>query len=309
MKDTIIVGAGLAGLLAAHAWPNFKVLEAAPAPRAMHKALLRFRTDSVSKLTGIEFRKVLVRKNIWSRGRFVEPNIELANRYSMKTLNRIVGDRSIWNLSPVERYIAPETFYEQLVEAVGPRISWDCPVAAAAPTGPLISTIPLPSMLEMMDIPAPFTFERAPIEVHRYRLRDTDVHQTCYYPDDGTQLYRASITGDLLIAEFAAVHGDNPVKVREDAAAPVKIISESFGINMDKAQPLGVVEQRYGKIAPIEDAARKRLLFKLTHDCRIFSLGRFAVWRNILLDDVVDDIAVIRKLMRSSSYDIHRAIG
>jgi hypothetical protein len=49
-------------------------------------------------------------------------------------------------------------------------------------------------------------------------------------------------------------------------------------------------------------------LFRLTHERNIYSLGRFATWRNILLDDVVDDIAAIKKLLKANSaYDIRRA--
>lgn len=324
---TVIVGAGLAGLLAAHAWPNFEVLEASPVPRASHKALLRFRTDAVSKLTGIEFRKVRVRKNLWSEGGFVEPNIALANQYSLKVLGRIVGDRSIWDLAPVERFIAPETLYEQLVDAVGSRITWGSEVnLAGSKDGPVISTIPLPIALDQLGIVAPFTFDRAPIKVQRYRLKNTDVYQTCYYPDPDIGLYRASITGDLLIAEFAAATVRTmdvtrissrtqelqivrmPVEDLSDTGVR-NLISKSFGIHIEGAESLGEVEQRYGKISPIPEETRKRLLFQLTHDHDVYSLGRFAVWRNILLDDVVDDISVVRRLMRSSSYDMRRQIG
>jgi hypothetical protein len=49
-------------------------------------------------------------------------------------------------------------------------------------------------------------------------------------------------------------------------------------------------------------------LFRLTHEHNVFSLGRFATWRNILLDDVVDDIVQVKRLLKSSSaYDLRRA--
>jgi hypothetical protein len=284
-----IVGAGLAGLIAAHAWPNFPVLEASPEPRASHKALLRFRTDAVSRLTGIEFKKVLVRKGLWSEGHFAAPNIKLSNQYSMKVLGRHIGDRSIWNLDPVERYIAPENLYEQLVESVGNRISWNH-TANVASLGPVVSTIPLPVTMEQLGIPAPFKFERAAIEVQRFRLYNTDVYQTIYFPDPDCPLYRASITGSLLILEFC--------RSTDSCEYLADLINDAFGIDMLDGQPLGKVEQKY--------AGRKQLLFQLTHDHQVFSLGRFAIWKNILLDDVVSDISVLRKLMRSSSYELKK---
>jgi hypothetical protein len=38
-------------------------------------------------------------------------------------------------------------------------------------------------------------------------------------------------------------------------------------------------------------------------------IGRFATWRNILLDDVVDDIAVIKRLMRHGGAYDHARTG
>ena len=136
----IIIGAGLAGLIAANAWPASTILEAAPAPRAVHRALLRFRSDAVANLTGIEFRKVRVHKGIWSEGRFVQPNISVANRYAKKVVGRIAGERSIWSLDPVDRYVAPDTFSEQLVNAAQLRTFWNTKADFAAMRNGSIST-------------------------------------------------------------------------------------------------------------------------------------------------------------------------
>lgn len=299
-----IVGAGLAGLMAAHAWPAAPVLEAAPQPRAAHRALLRFRTDAVARLTGIEFRRVRVRKGVWSRGRFVEPNIAVANAYATKVIGAPAADRSIWDVAPADRWVAPDTLYEQLVEAAGARIQWGVTADFAGMRGGCVSTAPLPLTLAAMGIAHDVSFDRAPIYVRRWRLRRADVFQTVYFPDLGNPLYRASITGDLVIAEFAGAG----LAEESDLFAAMEEIERAFCINLGAAASLGGVEQKYGKIAPVDDAARKRLLFGLTHDHGIYSLGRFATWRNILLDDVVDDIAVIKRLIRSGApYDLRRA--
>lgn len=308
----LIAGAGLAGLIAAHAWPSASVFEPQQRMAAPHRAILRFRSDVVSRLTGIEFRKVRVRKAIYEgwrtpRAGFVSPNIRSANLYAQKVLGGLVGDRSIWNIDPVDRYIAPEDFYERLLEVVGSRIRWGEPVPLDRRAAhPIISTAPLPSMLlvlgRMDKYGESLPFQRAPIEVRRWRVKGADVFQTIYFPEESHSLYRASITGDLLIAEYA--HSENPYP--DDSEA---LLCEAFGLGERVAlELLDSTHQRYGKIVPLEDALRKRILFDLTHKEHIYSLGRFATWRNILLDDVADDIAVIKRLMASgAAYDLRKA--
>lgn len=299
MTAPVIVGAGLAGLVAAHAWPNAPIIEASDKPRAVHRALLRFRSNAVSQLTGIEFRKVRVHKGIWAESEPQQPAIRWANLYARKVLaGGLKGDRSIWNLDTVERFIAPDNLYEQLVDSVGARILWGAPADFRDRKQPLISTAPLPLVLDALDIQRPFDFPRSSIQVHRWRIPGADVFQTLYYPDNYLSIYRASITGDTLIVEAVGPLGD-----MDDEQ-----INMSFGIYLSNCEFLGSVEQKYGKIAPVDDSVRKQLLFKLTHDHNIYSLGRFATWRNILLDDVVDDIAAIKKLLKANnSYDIRRA--
>lgn len=293
-----IVGAGLAGLLAAHAWPGIPILEAMH-EREAHRALLRFRTEAVSRLTGIPFRQVTVRKGIWYRGEFRPPSIRLANDYSNKVVGEIVPDRSIWSLEPVTRYVAPESLYAQLIEYAGDRIQWGKPDDFEfGNQSPIISTVPLPIVMAAIDMP-PLTLRRASISVTRYRVARCDAFQTVYYPDPKIGLYRASLTGDTLIIERAA--GSEPLELENDA------IRLAFGVDWDRALFIDNTEQKYGKIIPLPAEVRKAVLFRLTHDHGIYSLGRFATWRNILLDDVVDDIAVIRRLLQSDDkYDVAR---
>lgn len=305
-----IIGAGLTGLIAAHAWPNATLLEKAKEPRAMHRALLRFRTDSVSRLTGVEFRKVRVRKDIYSEGHNKFPSIRLANQYSAKLLGgRIENDRSIWNLDPVDRFIAPESIYEMLMESVRPRITFDFDAGESPQTlrslpndDKIVSTIPLPTLLKIVGLPAAgdFDFFQAPIRVFRFRVPGADVFQTVYFPDPDLNVYRASMTGDLLIVECI----ESPAAGGPD---DIYAVADAFGFR-GGINSLGNQGQQFGKIAPVPDDARRQLLFQLTQRFRIYSLGRFAVWRNILLDDVVQDIDVIKRLMRSgAAYDHHRA--
>jgi hypothetical protein len=293
----MIIGGGLAGLITAHIFQREMIYEAAESPLQMHKALLRFRTDAVSRVTGIEFREVMVRKGIWFGNHFVDPSIAMANLYAQKCLGRLVGERSIWHLDPVKRYIAPPTFYEQLVEAMWQRINWSVQMdfnrAVEFQSEPFISTAPLPIVLKSLGVEAPCEFNREPITVQRFSIRDCDVHQTVYFPDPEHSLYRASITGDLLICEFA----DEPV------GHWMKDVIMAFALDGNGVEPVDAIKQSFGKIAPIPDGIRKSLMHRLTVDHNIFSIGRFATWRNILLDDVVNDVAVVKKLLMASDYD------
>lgn len=293
----MIVGAGLAGLLTAHAMPHHTIVEREAAPRAAHRALLRFRSPAVSELTGVPFRPVTVHKGIWYEGDMRPADIHLANAYSRKVLGRLI-DRSLWSLETVTRYVAPENFYERLIEAVGHRIAWGhtADFTEAVDGEAVINTAPIVVPLSGLGVLHSDVFHRAPITVKRYRVPGADVFQTVYFPGFEHTMYRASITGDLLIVEFAG-EVDGPWSAELNAAF---------------ALPGGVHEieeagQSYGKIAPIDEGRRKALIAHLTRHYGVFSVGRFATWRNILLDDVVHDIAVVKRLIGANEYERHLA--
>lgn len=181
-----------------------------------------------------------------------------------------------------------------MLDHVADRVHWNCPADFEGMRTPCVSTAPLPAVLAALGEPHDgVEFLRAAIHVARFRIRAADVFQTIYFPDQKHSLYRASITGDLLIAEFI----NAPIGGWESELA------RAFGAALD-LEPLGEVRQQYGKIAPIDEAARRALILRLTERHRIFSLGRFATWRNLLLDDVVDDIGVIRRLLDASNYEL-----
>lgn len=256
----------------------------------MHKALLRFRSDAVSRITNVPFRQVTVRKGIFDTDNWewCAPDIEVANLYSRKCTGEVL-DRSIWNIEPAKRYIAPEDFYERLIKNVGNRVKWE--TSHEFNGDPVISTIPLSAHAEMF----PHTqvdFKRAPIQVYRYRIPNCDVYQTVYFPNLDFPVYRASITGDLLILECIA-----EVEQTEHLG---DLIADIFAV--EQPLPLDQGIQMFGKIAPINERVRRSMVEELTEKMNIYSLGRFATWRNILLDDVVNDIDVIRQLLEADRY-------
>lgn len=287
-----IWGAGISGLIAASVFPQAEVYEASAREKMSgHKALLRFRSTAVADAVGIDFRKVTVHKGLWSEGRFVQPSILHANRYSQKVVGRL-ADRSVWNLNAVERYIAPEDFIDHLIDRAAGRIRWGQainPILHTGHSGPIISTIPMNVLASMLRVASP-EFNYAQITVKRYRVKGADIFQSVYVSDPLTKCYRVSITGDLLIAEWIGDETDT-----FNVGAP-------FGLTRFDLEELETTKQRYGKISPIEDRWRRNFILNLSNQHNIFSLGRFGTWRNILLDDVVKDTAVIKRLINDDAY-------
>lgn len=299
-----IYGAGIAGLLAGCHFQRATILEAGSEGQVQHKAVLRFRTPAVGDAVGIDFRKVRVHKGLWFDGKDAAPSIKLANWYSKKVVGKL-ADRSVWNLDPSDRYIAPEDFLAQLAERCAGRVVWNHPVTREEvfnANEPAISTLPMSLMhkwlieREGLLMPTEPEFKYAPIVVRRWRIPEADVFQTVYFPSPETTLYRASITGDLLIAEYIGDSDDYD-------------LFPAFGLHTEECSPIEKVSQRYGKIAKIDDGWRKNFMFELTHRHQIYSLGRFGTWRNVLMDDVLHDICVVKKLMNTTTYDRHRVLA
>jgi hypothetical protein len=249
----------------------------------------------VGEAVGIEFRKIRVHKNIWHEGALHAPSVQLSNLYSYKVTGGYY-DRSIWKLDSVDRYIAPENFILQLIEQVGDRVEWGTAITELPKERPIISTIPMNKNLDLVGVglPEDIVFKHSPIRVQRFRIQNSDVFQTIYYPSQDTSAYRASVTGDLLIVESVDDPRYSPVNLEE--------IFQSFGIHSYVETIDENHKQSYGKIAPIDEPSRRFAVEFLSQNYGIYSLGRFATWRNILLDDVLHDLTVIKRLIKSDSY-------
>lgn len=302
----VIIGAGLSGLIAAHRFPRARVIERAPEPNDAHRAVLRFRSDAISTLTGIPFRRVTVRKGIWADGGFVSPSIALANAYSAKChAGAIYPERSIWNVEPAERFIAPEDFYFQMLAAVRSRVEFGTELDEydwRDNNLAKISTIPLHTVPGCI-LPAE-KFRFSPIKVTRYHINDCDVHQTIYFPKYSSthSVYRASITGNLLICEQIAKGDQNKPELNCDRIDREQLLFRAFGLQPKNWEQIEGADQRYGKIAPIDDAERRAAIHDLSTRQAVYSFGRFATWRNVLLDDLLDDAQRIANLMQGDSY-------
>jgi len=230
----IIYGAGLAGLLAGNMMRSFKpvVCEAQKELPNNHGALLRFRTDKVGTACAIPFKKVKVQKAIKYDGKITTtPNLFLSNLYSQKVTGSILN-RSINNLAPVERYIAPWDLINQM--AGNCNIEYSAKLTLGdledtrewEPNRPIISTIPMPALMKIVKwkgIPE-FPAQQVWTQKGRIDSPECDVYQTIYYPDPTVPYYRISLIGDIVISEF--------VRKPDGAIGPhlMSVLMDDFGI-------------------------------------------------------------------------------
>lgn len=294
-----IIGAGMAGLLAGAMFrQEAQIYEAAESLPNNHHALLRFRSDDIAQYLGIEFQAVDVLKIVKPFRNKVAENIG----YSMKSNGR-ASLRSIKTAEgKVERrFIAPPDFIAQLEEMQSRPITYDYPadkdvLRLLAESGPIISTIPMGSLMRILNYPEQASFGYR----HGWVVKGTidipsDLCATIYYPQPSVPIVRATLTGDLIQIEM--------VEEFEQAAwALDRIMAEvlyDFGLEgMTYAAEL--VPQRYAKISPIPDRERRKFIMWCTDTHNIYSVGRFATWKpGLLLDDAFHDIRKVQNMIRN----------
>jgi len=291
-----IYGAGLAGLIAGCVFTKAKIFEKNEMPMASHQALLRFRSNRVSELTGVKFKKVNVLKSIWSENREFFPTPRLVALYSKKVTGKY-ENRSIMNIDPCVRYIAPDNFHEILYSDMKDRVTsgYEITNKDYGPSETTISTLPLSINAKMLGYDFKTVKNFSCIYVNKFKIENCDMYATIYFPDESTSVYRASITGDMLIVES---------KNKITSIETLDVVN-SFGlIDSDITRFLQNYKQPYGKLTSINDDERRVMIYKMSHDHNMFSLGRFALHKNILLDDVAKDIFVIKSMINDDSYGI-----
>lgn len=291
-----IIGAGMAGLLAAQMLRRHQpsLREAQPSLPHNHNALLRFRTDAVSRATGIPFKKVWVTKGVVG----VQNPIQAANRYSFKVTGEVLP-RSILNLEPGERWVAPANFIAQMAEGLdiqfGSRFTKEDLAKVEATEEPVVSTMPMPALMKLADWPEPEpSFSWRPIWTTRGLIvrPKVDLYQTLYCPGSDLPWYRVSITGQELIAESMVGTESNMEGFLDQFVVTHFGLPAITTINWSSES-----RQEYGKLAPADNTVRRSFILAMTDRYRVYSLGRFATWRQILLDDIVHDVEVIEKFI------------
>ena len=160
---------------------------------------------------------------------------------------------------------------------------------------PVISTIPMPILMDILKYPDYQAFQYLPIWTINCELAHTNVYQTLYVPYDKAEPYRISITGNIMTLEFCREPNDPEMEYISYYLDTLSIYTEVKNITNG--------QQSYGKIVPIDEYERQKFILWATQNYNLYSLGRFATWRNILLDDVMKDIKIINSfIMQSNSY-------
>lgn len=318
----IIFGAGMSGCIAgivnrSQGYP-IRIFEAGASPQRNHKAVLRFRDDSVGRAVGIPFRKVHVTKSIWADDREVTPSPRWDHLYAAKVTGRIT-QRSIGNIDAVTRWIAPADFHDQMLNKLNSEIVYNHQITGIRQDGvidmigngfedcavrdpkdePIISTLPIDTIAKLVgmeDLQPQWDYTGTSILVSHYKIHNCDTFTTVYFPME-TQVYRASINGNILIVE----------SIDEMTDWARQTVCKALGIRPSNIQPIfeDVIQQR-GKITPLEETARRRFLFQMTAEYGVYSLGRFATWRNVLLGDVLKDVYAINDMIDRDDYSRQR---
>jgi len=311
MSDKIVIlGAGMAGLLAANMMRhrNPVVMEIKGELPHNHGALLRFRSNSVSAATGVPFKKVNVSKAIYHNGDVLSsPNILVCNKYSQRVSGKVTN-RSISNLNDETRYIAPDNFIECAARGVeiryGINLTTDDFTDIALSSGnPIISTIPMPALMQKLDYPDRDNskFDYSPVVSYRLTIDNVDAYQTVYIPDPvDSHFYRVSITGHVIIFETTR----DDLDMKEVISGMQDILFKGFGIYGWVIAPeyIEKVHQKYGKLISGNRKYARRFISWATTERNVYSLGRFSTWKQILMDDCVRDINVIDNLIETENY-------
>lgn len=294
-----IIGAGLAGLIAGVLNPDAEIFEPMEVGIS-HQALLRFRTPDIGEAVGIPFKKVTAYKGIWFKNSDVNLSPKMISLYSQKVSGKI-SHRSICQLEPETRYVAPIDFQDTLRNICEERINYDYLLSDVLRyDGPILSTIPMGVLSELLDLEYILGEELEiiksvlPVYVTRYDIKDCEAYMTYYYPERNMNLYRASISGNTLIIECMEPMADSDLQI-------VMLSFGLFGAHLNLQ--LYNFEQNNGKIKPIDENKRKKFILQATLEHGVYSLGRFAIWKDILLDDVYKDIGRIKHFINLSKYD------
>lgn len=303
-----IIGSGLAGLLAG-AMLRHKVTaihEAQPSLPNNHSAVLRFRSPVVGEVLNIPFKKVRALKAMhpWQNA------VADALAYSAKT-NGSYHLRSIMSADGQmsERYIAPGDLISQMANTLHKPVRFnalvDDEIMGMASEGPVISTIPMPALMNILgwDRSSEFRSRRG-INIVGH-VPGAEAYCSLYVPDPLLPFSRVSLTGDQLIVEcgedFAEEIDDLP-EVERMPRVRDQLLKALHMMGLDGVEmAYEAVPQKYAKILPIDEDERRAFIMWASTQHNIYSLGRFATWRpGLLLDDVVQDVRVIQRLIAKS---------
>lgn len=293
-----IIGAGMAGLLAGAMFrSDSHIYEAANSLPNNHHALLRFRSDEIANHLNIPFKAVDVLKVVKPyRNKVAEAvgySIKSNGRASLRSIKSAEGKID-------QRYIAPSDFIEQMERIQTQKPQYGTEVDRAwierkAESGPVISTIPMGTLMRILDYQPRSSFGYRHGWVVKGEIAvESDMCATIYYPDPAVPIVRATLTGEAIQVEL--------VEEFDQSAWGVDRLMEEvlrdFGLE-GCFYVAEMVPQRYAKIVSLPERERKKFVMWATDEFGVYSLGRYAVWKpGLLLDDVFGDCQKIMSMIR-----------
>jgi hypothetical protein len=296
----IIVGAGMAGLLAARMLSHRKpvIWEKQTKLPNNHHAVLRFRTSQVGDILGIPFKRVNMIKDALHWQNPIADSLA----YSFKNSGVYRSDRSVTKgMVSEERYIAPPDLIERMAEGMPIEFGREyAPTDPHVRGVPVISTIPMPVLMTALDYEMSPDFEYQSGMVIEAMVSVCDAYVSLLVPAPTLPFSRISLTGNQLLVEVPKV--EKLAKYEEFARLAANILGLRDEHIVRVSPPR---YQSYNKILPIKEETRKEFMFWATKNYDIYSLGRYATWRpGLLLDDLVKDIRLIDGWVGRSGYDV-----
>jgi hypothetical protein len=298
---TPIIGAGMAGLLAGCMIRDHVIYEAQPSLPNNHQAVLRFRSSVVGDTLNIPFKRVQMMKCVhpWRNPVADQLSYSWKANGTARLRSAISADGEVR-----ERYIAPPDLIERMSAMCG-RINFGEKPDLEGWPQPVISTIPMPAAMKQLGWPDAPEFPSQKGWVIKHKLSGVDAYCSVYDPDPDSWVTRTSITGNELIVELCR----EPL---ESVDGHLSRALEILGLHFSAAYYNGMPEPElkempYAKILPIDEDVRKRFIIWASEEHNVYSLGRYATWRpGLLLDDVVNDVRVIQRLINGGSSYHHK---
>jgi len=309
----VIIGAGLSGLIAAGAFGEEDISLYDPSKRFdSHKAVMRLRNTNITNYIPCALKEINVTKGIFYQGSYHhQSNIFLNNLYSMKTYGSL-GERSLSELGNIKRYLIQKIRRDLIPEVIKKRIlairSNPNRIVISYPGvkkesheeeyDVCISTIPMPTLLNMSEgieyDKTIFKSTRIYVTIIHLDHLNSTVHQTLYYPEGSrtSYPYRATLQENKIIIESMS-----------DSRNSDKDVVQSFGLNYNDVDENKIItyKQDMGKIIPIENSTRKKIMRDLSMKLNVYSFGRFAIWKPIRVDQALEDIERIKMLIDVNS--------
>ncbi len=317
--DTLIVGAGLSGLMMGYLLHNRSHLIIESAKTLNFDIGTPFYLHAPLDWLPTSWKEIDVHHHCWDGERFYRiPSLKMMNDYSRKIVGKIVDTSLKFMDGEIKRGFIPElggagqvlrdlfeeTKNDLLLGASLNHLDSETKTAyILAPSGAirivhyknLISTIPLPALLKMLKIEFNHKFVADPITTFFIAVPPSealDSFQVVNITSKHNQFYRASLMGNTIIMETMVDDDDNiqEIVARETA-------EDIWGVKLLNQQITKSIV-RPGKFHPVDLTARKQLLARLSGEFGIYCLGRYATWSYKRIDHIAQDAQTILKLMK-----------